>query len=306
MVPAVSIHKVGILSTLLGECPLWDEHSGRLWLMDCRNGRLMALEPETGTIVKNYTLPAPTGSFAFNQDGKIVVALKESIVLLDPGSGKASHLAQIPVSHPDVRLNDGTAMPDGSFAVGTMHVNRRPGEAPIGGIYQLMPGGVLHQTAPALGVTNGPNLSPFDGRFYVCDSAARCIYSYGVTPAVAPPAGGATNGPLLHDKRVFVDTSSLASAPDGCCLDSQGGLWTALVHAGAVVRFDAAGNMTDRIDLPVKHPTALCFGGPYLRDMYVTSIRDSGRLRADGPMDGAVLRVRGNGYQGIARPLCAF
>ena len=301
-----AISQVGILSTLLGECPVWDTLNHRLWLMDCRAGKLMSVEPETGAIVNSFRLPAPTGSFAFNHDGQIVVALKESIVLLDPATGTFSHLAQLPVSHPNVRLNDGTALPDGSFIVGTMHVHREPGEAALGGIFQLRHSGQLHKIAPAPGVTNGPNFSPFDNRFYVCDSAVRTIFSYRLEPVPAA-ANNATEAPVIfQDKQIFADTSALDSAPDGCCFDSTGGLWTALVHAGAVVRFDPDGSLTHRIDLPVKHPTSLCFGGPELQDMFITSIRDSGRLKADGRLDGAVLKIRNSGFQGFNRPRCSF
>lgn len=39
-------------------------------------------------------------------------------------------------------------------------------------------------------------------------------------------------------------------------------------------------------------------------DLFVKSIRDSGRLSASGPLDGAVLKVTGLGFRGTARPLC--
>jgi sugar lactone lactonase YvrE len=202
-------------------------------------------------------------------------------------------VARIGDSHPNLRLNDGAAMPDGSFIVGTMHVFREAGEAPLGGLYRLNVDGKLHRLDTGLGVVNGPAMHPHGTRFSVCDSEARKIYSYAV---------GADG--LLSSRFMFVDTSAFGSAPDGCCFDRDGGLWTALVHAGAIARFDAQGKLTNRIDLPLRHPASLCFGGAQLQDIYVTSISDSGRLKAGGPLDGALLRIRGSGFLGAPRPFC--
>lgn len=288
----MNIQRVGLLKAELGECPVWDEKRQHLWFVDCRKGLIYMLDPETGDHV-HYALPPPTGSFGLNLDGRLIVALKEEIALYQPNTGSLQRIARIEDSHPNLRLNDGAAMPDGSFVVGTMHVFRAAGEAPLGGLYRLTTDGVLVKLDGGLGVVNGPVMQPGGIRFSVCDSAARKIYSYTT----------AANG-TLSNRQIFADTSAYGSAPDGCCFDRDGGLWTALVHAGAIARFDTQGQLTDRIDLPVAHPASLCFGGANLDDIFVTSISDSGRLRADGPLDGAVLRIRGAGFQGAARPLC--
>jgi L-arabinonolactonase len=291
----VRIERVGALAADLGECPLWDDGRRRLWFMDCRHGRIFSIDPEDADRgIERIDVPPPAGSFAFNDDGRLVVALKESIALVEPRSAAPPRIvARIDDSHPDLRLNDGTAMPDGSFVVGTMHVERGDGEPPLGGLYRLSPAGELRKLDRGFGVCNGPRVSPRNGRFHVCDSAARRIFSYAID------AGGG-----LSDRRPFVDTATLGSGPDGCCFDDRGGLWTALVRVGALARFDAGGRMTHRIDVPVAHPSALCFGGPGLADLFVTSIRDSGRLRANGALDGAVLRLRGSGFRGQAPSLC--
>ena len=72
----------------------------------------------------------------------------------------------------------------------------------------------------------------------------------------------------------------------------------------ALARFDAQGQLTHRVALPAAHPASLCFAGQNLDQLVVTTIRDSGRLKADGPWDGAVLRVSGLGFRGAPRPRC--
>lgn len=290
----MQIERIGTLRAALGECPVWDAAGGQLWMADCRKGLILSVTPDSGRL-QSWQLPAPLGSFAFNGEDELVVALKESFALFRPADGSLRTLADIGVSHPNLRLNDGTPLPDGSFVAGTMHIYREAGEAPLGGLYRLDRRGTLARIAQGIGVVNGPALHPDGTHLHVCDSAARTIYRY----RMDAQAG-------LSGREVFADTDALGSAPDGCCFDQEGGLWTALVHAGAVVRFDRDGNLDRRIDVPVAHPASLCFGGDDLTDLYVTSISDSGRLSADGPLDGALLRIRGAGYAGAQRPRCAI
>jgi L-arabinonolactonase len=287
----MKIQRLGDLKTELGESPVW--HGQQLWLMDCRKGLVQALCPETGELTARHEAPAPLGSFAFNEGGGLVLSLKEEIAALDLRSGRLHSLAHIEHSHPNLRLNDGVSLADGSFVVGTMHVFREPGEAPLGGLYRLDTRLQLHKLDNGLGIVNGPCVNPVNGRLHVADSEARLVYSYATRP----------DG-TLADKRVFVRTEALGSGPDGCCFDETGGLWTALVRMGALARFDMQGELTHRVELPVAHPSALCFGGPQMNDLFVTSISDSGRLRASGPLDGAVLKVTGLGFHGAARPEC--
>jgi sugar lactone lactonase YvrE len=289
----MKIQRLGDLKLALGECPVW--HGQQLWLLDCREGLILALDPETGRVTARHEAPAPLGSFAFNgEDGEaIVLSLKEEIAALDLRNGQLRMLARIEASHPRLRLNDGISLADGSFVTGTMHVYREPDEPPLGGLYRLDNHLNLHKLDEGLGIVNGPCVNPLSGRLHVADSAARVVYSYAI----------AADG-TLADKQVFVRTDAHDSGPDGCAFDSEGGLWTALVRTGALARFDMQGRLTHRIELPVAHPSALCFGGPEMADLFVTSISDSGRLSASGPLDGAVLKLTGLGFRGAARPVC--
>ncbi|VTU33469.1 L-arabinolactonase [Variovorax sp. PBS-H4] len=289
----MEIRRLGNLKTALGECPLW--HGAHLWLMDCRQGLILALDSDTGEVTARHEAPPPLGSFAFNGDGFdcIVLSLKEEIAALNLRTGRLRSLARIEASSPHLRLNDGISLPDGSFVVGTMHVFRAADEPPLGGLYRLDTRLQLHKLDEGLGVANGPCVNPANGRLHVADSAARVIYSYAF----------AADG-TLADKQVFVRTEVLDSGPDGCAFDTEGGLWTALVRTGALARFDGQGRLTHKIELPLAHPSALCFGGPQMGDLFVTSISDSGRLSASGPLDGAVLKLTGLGFRGFARPVC--
>jgi len=289
------ISQVGTFTADLGECPIWDASEQRLWMLDCRHGLIMRIDPVTGHC-KTIALPPPLGSFALCAGGRLIVALKETIELIHPDTGNRQVLAKIDESHVNLRLNDGTALPDGSFLVGTMHVHREADEPPLGGIYHLRVDGLLKKLARGFGITNGPRIHPSTGRLHICDTEQRLIFSYAWTKDLQ-----------LTDRQIFASTAPWQSGPDGCCFDQEGGFWTALVRVGALARFDRDGQLTDRIDLPLTHPTALCFGGSDLSEIFVTSIRDSGRLRGDRPLDGALLKVNTGGrFHGYPSALCSL
>lgn len=270
---------------------MWDASRHALWWLDCRRGIIHLKDVKSSTYAQ-FELPAPVGSMAFNFDGQLVVALKEEVVLFDPVSECIRSLGRVQDQHPNLRLNDGAALPDGRFLVGTMHTFRTSEEVPLGGLYAVETDGYMHRVDRHLGVVNGPVASPISGQIHVADSEARKIYAYTCTDQEH------------WQRQVFVDTQALESSPDGCCFDDQGGLWTALVRKGQLARFDTTGQLTHLVRVPLSHPTALCFGGHGMRDIFVTSISDSGRLKANGELDGHVLRLRGLGFHGAPRPLC--
>lgn len=287
------IERMTDLKLLLGECPVWDAVRECLWVLDCRRGHLLAID-EKGALLERHLLPAPVGSFALNQDGQVVVALKEAIAMYNPHTRYLKTLAEIDVHLANLRLNDGIALPDGRFLTATMHIGLQTKEAPQGGIYAMDTDGKLERIGPALRTANGPLIHPKSGRLFICDSAEQAIYSFDIS-----------SGQAL-DRQLFVSTADLQSAPDGCCFDDAGGLWTALVRSGELARFDAEGHVSERIRVPVAHPSALCFGGPDLSHLYVTSISDSGRLSANGPLDGAILKITGLGYRGLIKSKTAI
>jgi len=206
----------------------------------------------------------------------------------DFASGALTPGPSIGLDHPMLRLNDGKADPQGRFLAGTMHGGRAADEPPLGGLYRLDASGGLELLETGLGVTNGPCFSP-DGRtFYVGDSARRMIWAYDY----------GANGPLAN-KRVFVDTDTLNSGPDGATVDAEGHLWSVLVRIGAVARFAPDGRIVRSIEMPVRHPTSIAFGGPDLDVLFVTSISRSTHLSDDHPDAGGLFAIEGLGVKGL-------
>jgi sugar lactone lactonase YvrE len=82
--------------------------------------------------------------------------------------------------------------------------------------------------------------------------------------------------------------------PDGIAMDAQGCLWVALYTAGVVRRYSPAGEWIGTITLPVKGVTSCGFGGPGLRDLYITTGTHLPEWAGDSPSQhaGALFRCR--------------
>ena len=279
------IRRLGDSVDLLGESPCWDAQAQALCWIDSLAGTLHRLWPATGQ-TEQHTLPAPVGSIALC-DGGVVAALRNSFARYDFATRALHTLATLDMDHPDVRLNDGKCDPWGNFIAGTLHINRAPGDTVLGGLYRLSPDGSVEQVAPGFGLANGPCFSA-DGRtLYVADSAVRTIWAYDYTPT----------GPLAG-RRAFVQTDPLGSGPDGATVDTQGFVWTVLTRTGQLARYAPDGRLDRLVAVPATYPTSLCFGGPDLDTLYVTSISRSTHLAGTLAQDGGLFEVQGLGTTG--------
>lgn len=82
--------------------------------------------------------------------------------------------------------------------------------------------------------------------------------------------------------------------PDGLTVDAEGAVWVAAWGGGHVFRFLGDGSLDRAIALPVSQPSSVCFGGPDLRDLYVTTAWEhlGPERRAKERLAGGLLRCR--------------
>jgi sugar lactone lactonase YvrE len=282
------ITRIGGTKDQLGESPVWDERTQSLYWIDSLAGAIRKLSPATGAI-EEFQAPAPIGSLALTQGGGAVLALRHGFAQYDFSTHGLTMGPSIDVEHPMVRLNDGKADPFGRFVAGTLHGGRAENERPLGGLYRIDASGAIELIEDDLAVTNGPCFSP-DGRtFYLADSARHVTWAYDYR----------REGPLVN-KRIFVNTDALGSGADGATVDAEGYLWTVLVRIGAIARFAPDGTMERLVEMPVRHPTSVAFGGPGLDVLYVTSISRSTNLADDSPDAGGLFAVEDLGVKGLA------
>jgi len=275
----MDISRVGSFTLGWGESVVWDERRERLYFVDCIAGALHWLEADSSDLQTFQPPSMPTGIVP-TTDGTLVAVLEDGLYVIDPDAATSTLLAAFP-DELGGRGNDACADLDGNLITGKLNMGPAEGSA---WWYSATRGWRLLD--PDISNTNGPAAGVLDGAMtlIVGDTSAH-YYAYPYDPA-----SGA-----VGDRRIFGDVSDLDGLPDGSTLDSQGGLWCALVGGGQLARFTTAG-LDRAVALPVSNPTDVTFGGPDLARAYVVSIA------GDGELDGALLAIDGLGCTGRPEP----
>ncbi|PSC74213.1 SMP-30 gluconolaconase LRE domain [Micractinium conductrix] len=277
----------------LGESPIWDERTGRLYFVDINGKRVHVYEPASGAH-RSFQLDQPVGTIALTSDpNKLLAALERDIVEVDATTGATGRvLATSPEEHgvEGYRHNDGKATPQGSLLVGRMHSKWRDGNP--GRLYALHPcSSELVQVLDGVGLPNGMAWDEGKQAVFFVDSAAETITAFAADDKGTPKVETArvvSHVPTQH-KHV----------PDGMTIDSFGNLWVALGESGAVVCYSGGtGQELRRVSLPVKRPTACTFGGDQLQHLYVTTRVETGESAS--PNHGGLFRVAIPGVHGAA------
>ena len=141
-------------------------------------------------------------------------------------------------------------------------------------------------------VFNGPTWSPDGSTFYVSDSGAGRFMRF-----AWPDAGPLGARELLaRTDRMMADGSF-----DGSTTDAEGFVWSSRVFGGRLTRFAPDGRIDREVDMPVRKPTSLCFGGDNLDVLFVTSMgaQLQPSFPPDGEMGGATFAITGLGVRGL-------
>ena len=287
-----AIVRVGDQTDILGESPLWNEAEQALYWIDIRLPAIRRLDPASGRI-DTWPMPDLVGSIAFADDGRLVVALAESVSLFDAANGSMEPVATLPARIDGHRFNDGRCDRQGRFWVGTMHNITR---APQGVLYRLDGPGELMPALSGIHIPNSLAWSP-DGRtMYFADSLLYTIFAYDFDTASG----------RMGDKRVFATTQA-PGFPDGSTVDAEGFLWNAQFDAWRIVRYAPDGRIDRVLELPVQRPTCCAFGGPNLDILYVTTASQKmTREELDAqPLAGALLALD-VGVRGLPEPRFAL
>ena len=82
--------------------------------------------------------------------------------------------------------------------------------------------------------------------------------------------------------------------PDGMTIDVKGNLWVAMFNGKRIVNIDGkSGKVIRSIEMPTSMITSVCFGGPNLDEMYVTSCKQflDEKRKSEQPMAGYIFKV---------------
>lgn len=283
-----AIHTELHARALNGESPRWSVERRRLYWVDTREPALHVYDPGTGRD-SAWSMPSWIGCAVLSERGA-VLAMRTGLYAFHEANASLFQIGAPPFDLRRFIFNDGGCDPRGRFLVGEMYLPMLPGDekeqapdrAPL---FRYVPNGTWVDMAASTKCSNGLAWSP-DGRtMYQSDTAAKTIYAFDYDVVT----GQASN------RRVFatVETSNARHGPDGAAVDRDGFYLSAIFGEGCLLRFDPAGKLERRIDMPVQYPTMPAYGGDDLGTIFVTSATwmiDPDE-RASRPMEGGLFSL---------------
>ena len=257
----------------LGEGPFWDAHTQTLHWLDILNKRVYAGADLLAQLDEFI------GCAALRRDGGLILALKNSIVDLQPDSVKPALLATLnePANN---RFNDGKCDPAGRFLVGSMDMNETD---PTGALYSF-DGKTVTKLLTGITISNGLTWSPDHKTFYYTDTPTRQVTAFDYDLATGQ----------IANPRPAVRVPDGLGWPDGMTSDTDGNLWIALWGGVQVTKWDPrTGRLLEQIPMPVLQPSSCIFGGADLNELYVTSARKglSQEKLQEYPLSGGVFKI---------------
>jgi len=245
----------------VGEVPTWDPLTGRLYWLDLYGPTLSAADA-AGKFIGTWTLPDMPGSFGLRPDGQgAVVATASGVYDLAFGSGTLARLHEAPYDQSDYRFNDGRCDRQGRLWFGTNRKPRSLKPAGSASFWRLDRDGLSEQFS-GITIANGIAFSPAGDTMYIADSPRDEIVVFDYDRSAGKVSG----------RRTFATVPG-GSFPDGAAIDSEGGYWVALFNSARIARFLPSGKLDRVVESPVPQPTMICFGGPGLTTLYLTSAR---------------------------------
>lgn len=241
----------------MGENPIWSEASGRLYWLDILAPALRSYNPNTQGS-ERIDLPEIVGGIALRPNGKLALLGRHGIFEFDTATHALNLLISPEAHRPDNRFNTAAVDADGNLWAGSMAINHVPGQ---GSFYRISSNLSVRRTLEKVGLPKNAAWSLDNTRLYISDGGDGILYEYPFS---------LETGQLGPGKALVRGTPEIG-VPNGLCVDAEGYLWVAMHGGWSVHRYTPAGDLAERVILPVPMPTNVCFGGPDLRTLFITS-----------------------------------
>ncbi|OCF40867.1 hypothetical protein I317_05317 [Kwoniella heveanensis CBS 569] len=319
------------LNMYLGEGCVWDTETQRLYFVDIELNNVFVYEPKSDKWGYSHFEKKVTAIALLQEQEGLIAAIEDGFALIPPSSlprpllrrdqsmgaqdslrpaeqsydvlcvsgGSGPGPSAITLQSGEARMNEGAVDPAGRFLAGTM-VNSFGSYA--GRMYSLQrsPRGNQWEAPLVLDditVTNGMAWTGDGKKMYFTDSHRKeiVIFDYDVERGT------------MSNRKIFsnIDTPEYGY-PDGLCLDSEGGVWTARWSSGKVIRLNPQTAEIDvEIDLPKAwNATCVIFGGANMDELFITTARCS--QGGDHPEphyteQGKLYHIKDIGFTGVER-----
>ena len=240
---------------MLGEGTIWSARDDAVYWVDILAPALNRLSLKDGA-VERWAMPEPLGWVAERAGGGFIGGFKSGFAEISLYPLTITPIGDPEPDLPGNRMNDGKADAQGQIWCGTMDMAE---ESDSGSLYRLTPDLVWQQMDTGYRVPNGPAFSPCGNWLYHSDTARRIMYRFART------ADG------IADRQPFISFTDADGYPDGMTVDADGHIWVAHWGGGRISRFTPDGRLDRAIALPARQVTNICFAGPDLDRMFVSS-----------------------------------
>ncbi len=274
----------------LGEGLHWDAASERLLMVDIVGRCLLQVDIADGASrvwpmpeAIGWVLPTPLA-------GQHAVGLKTGIALVDTeGRRELRWLDRSFPGDPLCRLNDACADRAGRIWYASMPDGGEGSAEGRVASFTRQRGVTIHDRG--FGVTNGPAIAPGDRLLYANDTSRGIVYRY----AFCLDSG------TISRRETFLRFGAGDGLPDGMCFDVDGNLWLAMWGSGRVLQIAPDGGILRSFDLPAPNITNVCFCGPRLDRLLVSSaaVEMSEHARGQYPLAGRLFEIRGHATRGL-------
>jgi len=251
----------------LGEGALW--HDGHLLWVDIEGWSVNRLNPATGHNAR-WKLGQRVGTVVPRREGGMVAAVHHGIGVLDTKSGDFSIFVDPEGGRAELRFNDGKCDPRGRLFAGTMGLVK---PRATGSLFRIDADRSVTRVLTGTGTSNGLAWSLDERTMYYIDTPTLEVSAFDYDPDTG----------VISSRRPVVKFAGDNGRPDGMTIDAAGNLWVALYDGGVVVCCDPrSGRTLERITTLASKTTSCAFGGPELRDLYITSAQAAGEPESGG------------------------
>jgi sugar lactone lactonase YvrE len=241
---------------LLGEGPVWDARTGRLIWTDILSNRLHQFDPRSDD--RSVLVSQPVGALVLRRRGGHIAAVRDGFATVDIDTGALDVLWPVEADIATNRMNDGKCDPVGRLWAGTMNDDAAPGR---GALYRLDLDHQITRVVSSTSISNGLAWSNDNRTMYYIDSGLERIDAFDFDLGTGE----------IDWARTVAAFQPQDGRPDGMTIDAEGYLWVAMAGGWSVRRYAVDGRLDREVHVPARLVTSCAFGGPDLRDLYITT-----------------------------------
>lgn len=252
--------KIVDFHSALGESPVWDHKTNRLYWVDYTDRKINCYDYERRSS-RCFELDVTPGCVAPTENGKLFLGYGNDIGLYDMESGKLTTLFSPEKGKDYNHFNDGKCDAAGRMWIGSITEEQTwPGAA----LYKVEGKKSCQMVLDNVTTSNGLAWTEDNRTFYYIDTMTYSVAAYDFDLEKGS----------LANRRVVIDFRSEKGRPDGMTIDNEGCLWIAHWNGGQVSRWNPmTGECLSRIPIPAFNVTSCFFGGPDFDELFITSAR---------------------------------